>query len=91
MEVEFISFSVRQLPDKATEHLHGERGEEGKPVYETMKSAIQVFFFLFKISQIKVLTFFIFSEHVGPSHGHLKPQPSILKAECNISWFLLDV
>ena len=26
MEVEIILFSVRQLPDKATEHLHGERG-----------------------------------------------------------------
>ena len=30
MEVEIILFSVRQLPDKATEHLHGERGGRGK-------------------------------------------------------------
>ena len=74
---------LTKLQNICTENV----GEEGKPVYETMKSAIQVFFF----SQVKVLTFFTFSEHVGPSHGHLKPQPSILKAECNISWFLLDV
>ena len=30
MEVEIILFSVRQLPDKATEHLHGERGGGGQ-------------------------------------------------------------
>ena len=85
--VQMSHYCVLCLVDKERENV----GEEGKPVYETMKSAIQVFFFFFKISQVKVLTFFTFSEHVGPSHGHLKPQPSILKAECNISWFLLDV
>ena len=90
MEVEIILFSVRQLPDKATEHLHGERGGGGKAGVRDNEIGNSGFF-LFKISQVKVLTFSTFSEHVGPSHGHLKPQPSILKAECNISWFLLDV
>ena len=30
MEVDIISFPVRQLPDQATEHLHGERGGGGQ-------------------------------------------------------------
>ena len=102
MEVEIILFSVRQLPDKvlfsvrqlpdeATEHLHGERGGGGQAGVRDNEIGNSGFLFFLKISQVKVLTFFTFSEHVGPSHGHLKPQPSILKAECNISWFLLDV
>ena len=90
MEVDIISFSVRQLPDKATEHLHGERGGRGKASVRDNEIGNSGFLF-FSSRFLKVLTFFTFSEHVGPSHGHLKPQPSILKAECNISWFLLDV
>ena len=64
---------LTKLQNICTENV----GEEGKPVYETMKSAIQVLFLPLSNSSLEVLTFYSFSEYVGPSHGDLKHQSVI--------------
>ena len=70
-----VKFAVRQLPDKAAEHLHGERGGGGEA--SLRDNEVRNSGFLFAIFSLEELTFCPFSEHVGPSHGYLKPQPVI--------------